>query len=49
MLQKMGHFYSRLAPEMGSRQKWQIVLDFTKIPGQSWPIRLSPKMAPFDT
>ena len=49
MLQKMGHFKSRLKFEMRPRQKWQTVLDFTKIFGGYWPIQLSPKMAPFDT
>ena len=47
-LQKMGHFSSRLAPEMMSRQKCL----FSRMPPEifgveSWSIHLSPKMAQF--
>ena len=41
MLQKMGHFSSRVAFKMTSRQKCQFP---QKISGESWPIHLSPKM-----
>ena len=43
-----GPFLFAAVAQNGPRRKCQIVLNFTKILGESWPIHLSPKMAPVD-